>query len=139
MATKKVPVEPQKRGPKEWTPTPEILETIRLCTSVDMKEKDIAGILGMNDTMFSDYKKKFPEITEVLRTAKSNTHRTLVQMMWEHVKDPTIPYSQKRKDVQYLLTNRFGYNNRVIVQDERAQLPSMLSFEEVTKIDQEND
>jgi hypothetical protein len=130
----------KKGGPAEWVPSEYDYDTIERCSSIGMKEVTIAGVLRINHETLCNAKSKYPRIANSISNSNGRLQDNLTMQMMNHINDPTIPYAAKRKDIQYVLSMKCGWRQQVSVQHEdRPQLPTGLTFTEVTTIEAEDE
>lgn len=131
---------PKKRsGPAEWVPTEQQYYTIERCAAVGMKESTIAGVIGISHETLNNAKNKYPRIAESLVYANGRLADNLTMQVMNYINDPDVPYPAKRKDIHFVLAMKCGWRQQLIVQNDTPQLPSMISFDQVTEIDATDD
>jgi hypothetical protein len=130
-----VKVPPKKSGPPEWVPTEDNYITIERCSSIGMKESTIAGVLGISNFTLDQAKHKYPRIANSLQHANGRMVDNLTMQIMRYINDPEVPYSAKRKDIQFVLSMKGGWRTQVNVVQDAPQLPSSIQFEQATQID----
>jgi hypothetical protein len=123
-------------GPAEWVPNEYNYETIERCSSIGMKEATIAGVIGIHPATLDAAKSKYPRVKESLANSNGRLQDNLTMQVMNYINDPTVPYAAKRKDIQFVLSMKCGWRINVNVQHEdKPQLPTGLTFEQVTSIE----
>ena len=132
---------PAKRsGPAEWVPSEYDYDTIERCSSIGMKETTIAGVLRISNETLNNAKSKYPRIADAIANSNGRLQDNLTMQVMNYINDPTVPYAAKRKDIQFVLSMKCGWRQQVSVQHEdKPQLPSGLTFSEVTSIEPEDE
>lgn len=130
-----VKVPPKRSGPAEWVPTEDNYLTIERCSSIGMKESTIAGVLGIAPVTLDAAKHKYPRIADAIANSNGRLTDNLTMQIMKYINDPEVPYSAKRKDIQFVLSMKCGWRTQVNVVQDTPQLPSSIQFEQATQID----
>lgn len=131
---------PKKRsGPAEWVPTEDNYKTIERCSSIGMKESTIAGVIGISNDTFSNAKTKYSRIADAVANSNGRLTDNLTMQVMAYINDPEVPYSAKRKDIQFVLSMKCGWRTQVNVVQESPSLPSGINFEVATHIEPEDE
>jgi hypothetical protein len=131
-----VVIAPKVGGPAEWVPSEYDYETIERCSSIGMKEATIAGVIGIGAATLDAAKSKYPRVRDSIANSNGRLQDNLTMQVMAYINDPTIPYAAKRKDIQFVLSMKCGWRQQVSVQHEdKPQLPTGLTFEQVTSIE----
>ena len=132
---------PAKRsGPAEWVPSEYDYDTIERCSSIGMKEATIAGVIGISHETLNNAKGKYSRIADSLAHSNGRLQDNLTMQVMNYINDPNVPYAAKRKDIQFVLSMKCGWRQQLSIQHEdKPQLPSGLTFEQVTSIEAEDE
>lgn len=76
---------------KKWELTPEKLEKVRELAAAGVTEKDIATAVGLSAARFSDKKKLYPELNQVIEEARASAHELAAGFLRRIWSDPSHP------------------------------------------------
>lgn len=122
-------------GPKAWVPTEQDIATIKELASTGVTQADIAQHFGFSAGRWYELKKKYPEIDEAIKAAKCKTHAHAAGILYSIWTDNKHP--KQFSALLFFLKTQCGWRETDKVDTEKL-LPSKLHFEQVTKVDKDN-
>lgn len=101
---------------RKWNPTPEVLAKIKELAELGVTEANIARQVGIHPTTFSEKKRVYPEIDEILRTAAASGEEFAAKVVRSIMANPN--HKQQLAATIFYLKTRHKWKEADTVQAE---------------------